>query len=215
MKSIFQYLNYRIFLKDYYTELKAEKKHFSYRYFSRRANINSPNFLKVVIEGKRNLSSKTIDKFAKAIGFNKSEAVFFRHLVLFNQAKTSSERRENFIILKEMAIHLQQNPGIDQNSPNHETPSWYGNAVREILSFKSFDGHISGYNQKSTIAPENFSLKKADCFVSLSSDTVTKQTPGFLTLWPKFDAQPNNWVRVQTFEFRSPSILPSTTTANL
>ena len=47
--------------------LKATKPQFSYRYFSRVAGFSSPNFLKLVAEGQRNLSPKSIAKFAKKL----------------------------------------------------------------------------------------------------------------------------------------------------
>ena len=132
MISIFNYVNYRRFLKDYYLKAKAEKKCFSYRYFSRRAGINSPNFLKVVIEGKRNLSSTTIEKFASALGLDQKETVFFRRLVVFNQARTVPEKQESYIILREMANQMRQdNQGADIEGLINK---WYSNAVREIMT---------------------------------------------------------------------------------
>jgi hypothetical protein len=132
MNSVFSYVNYRRFLKDYYQQAKAEKKYFSYRYFSRRAGINSPNFLKVVIEGKRNLSSRTIDKFAGALGLDKKETVFFRRLVVFNQAKTASEKQESYIILREMANQMRLHADAADFPGIFDT--WYGNVVRELMA---------------------------------------------------------------------------------
>ena len=45
MINIFEYQNYRLYLKDYYQEQKSTKKYFSYRYFSKKAGINAPAFL--------------------------------------------------------------------------------------------------------------------------------------------------------------------------
>src|SRR3989338_9919808 len=86
--NIFEYDNYRSFLKDLYALLKQEKSAFSFRFFSRQAGFRSPNFLKLVMEGKRNLSPESIEKFAKGLKLNKNEADFFRRLVLLNQATT-------------------------------------------------------------------------------------------------------------------------------
>ena len=53
--------------------------------FSAAADIKSPNYLKMIIEGKRNLSEDMISKFAKACSLNKSQGDEFKLLVLFNQ----------------------------------------------------------------------------------------------------------------------------------
>src|SRR3954469_6473209 len=90
--KVFEYSNYRSFLRDLYEFEKAAHRKFSFRYFSKQAGFSSPNFLKLVIEGKRNLSIESIARFAKALKLNKEEATFFRALVLFNQASTTEER---------------------------------------------------------------------------------------------------------------------------
>jgi uncharacterized protein (TIGR02147 family) len=95
MKPVFEYIDYRRYLRDYYAENKKSKKYFSYRYFSSRAGIKSPVFLKLIIENKRNLTRPMIEKFCKALDLNNKEALYFRHLVLFNQGKTAQEKQEH------------------------------------------------------------------------------------------------------------------------
>lgn len=90
--SVFDYDNYREFLRDIYQHFKQTTSHFSYRYFAMRAGFSSPNFLKLVIEGKRNLSQESATKFSYALKLNKSEADFFENLVRFCQSKLPSER---------------------------------------------------------------------------------------------------------------------------
>jgi uncharacterized protein (TIGR02147 family) len=94
--DIFEYTDYRMYLGDYYTAAKANTKAFSYRYFSRKAGYSSPNFLKLVIEGKRNVSSDSIDRFAKALKMTSAERRFFRDLVDFCQAETVEEKNKAF-----------------------------------------------------------------------------------------------------------------------
>jgi microcystin degradation protein MlrC len=50
--DVFQYLDYRVFLADFY---RAKKRSgFSYRAFSRAAGLGAPNYLKLVMDGDRN-----------------------------------------------------------------------------------------------------------------------------------------------------------------
>jgi len=84
--SIFEYDDYRAYLRDLYEHLKKTGTHFSYRSFSSKAGFRSPNILKLVIDGKRNLSPQSVQKFARALNLKKDEAEFFRILVNLNQA---------------------------------------------------------------------------------------------------------------------------------
>lgn len=94
--DIFEYLDYRKFLGDYYTAAKKHNRAFSYRYFSRKAGYSSPNFLKLVIDGKRNISADSIERFGQALKLKPSEKRFFANLVAFNQASTVEEKNEAF-----------------------------------------------------------------------------------------------------------------------
>jgi uncharacterized protein (TIGR02147 family) len=129
MKPIFEYIDYRQYLKDYYTEAKKEKKYFSYRFFALRAGVSAPILLKMVVDGKRNLSRTTIDKFIKGVGIREKEAVFFRNLVLFNQAKSALEKQEYYRVLKSMTDQVPQHLMEDDHFDYYD--KWYYSALRE------------------------------------------------------------------------------------
>jgi uncharacterized protein (TIGR02147 family) len=136
MKTIFSYIDYREFLKDYYREKKAKTRYFSYRYFAQRAGINSPSFLKQIIESKRNLTNQTLDKFIVALQINEKEACFFRHLVQFNQSQTVVEKQEHYaIMLSMMHTVKEQRLTADQHEYyNH----WYVSVIRELVCLRDF-----------------------------------------------------------------------------
>jgi len=90
--TIYRYTDYRRFLRDRFLERKRSDRNFSYRKFALRAGLSSPNFLKLVIENKRNLSEEGIRKFAKGFGLNANEEEYFRNMVLMNQARTHEEK---------------------------------------------------------------------------------------------------------------------------
>lgn len=94
--NIFLYEDHRIFLKDLYGYLKEVQKGFSHRFFSKRAGFASPNMLQLVIDGKRNVTSKTMGKFVVGLKLNTQEGEFFAALVGFNQAKTAEEKSRAF-----------------------------------------------------------------------------------------------------------------------
>lgn len=92
MKPIFEYEDYRLFLKDFYEESKRSKRYFTYRYFAEKAGLASPMHLQLVMRGKRNLTQKTLVKFAQGLGLKGREADYFENLVYFSQARGSTEK---------------------------------------------------------------------------------------------------------------------------
>jgi uncharacterized protein (TIGR02147 family) len=129
MKSVFEYIDYRRFLKDFYDDEKKARRYFSYRFFALRAGIKAPILLKMVIDGKRNLSRTTIDKFIKGVGLKEKEAVFFRNLVHFNQAKSSLEKQEYYRVLKSMTNQVPQHLLEEDHFDYFD--KWYYSALRE------------------------------------------------------------------------------------
>lgn len=94
--SIYNYLDFRKFLKAKLDELRAEPSYFSYRSLNRKAGIKSASFWKLIIDGKRNLGPEGMRKVAKAFGLKSAERHFFFNLVQFNQAKSHAEKDQFF-----------------------------------------------------------------------------------------------------------------------
>jgi uncharacterized protein (TIGR02147 family) len=134
--NIFEYQNYRTYLKDYYEEQKATKKGFSYRYFSNKAGINASAFLYYIIEGKRNLTRSTIVKVSQAIGHGREEAEYFENLVFFNQAQTIAEKTEyyNAIVNMRRPIDIKH---IEKDRYEFYR-KWYHSVIREVVTFYNF-----------------------------------------------------------------------------
>lgn len=134
--NIFEYSDYRVFLGDIYTFLKSRFRQFSFRYFSQRAGFASPNFLKLVIEGKRNLSDDSIPRFTSALKLSGSESEFFTHLVHFNQAKTPSQRTESAQLMLRTKGFLKVHPL--QQAEFAYYANWYYIPIRELVGFPDF-----------------------------------------------------------------------------
>ncbi|MGZ3742667.1 MAG: TIGR02147 family protein [Pseudobdellovibrionaceae bacterium] len=135
-KRIFEYDNYRLFLKDSYFHLKNENKKFSFRYFSRLAGFKSPNILKRVMEGQRNLSPQSIPKFVQALKLNKEEALFFKNLVMLNQAKTNEAKQ---IFSQEILSSrtFREIYPLSEAQYNYFA-KWYYIPIREFVGLSSF-----------------------------------------------------------------------------
>ncbi len=91
MKSLFEYTNYRAFLKDYYEERKAASG-FTYREFAEMTGMNSTSWLLHLIKGTKNLSRETAARISKALRMDRAEAEYFDLLVAFTQGKTNAAK---------------------------------------------------------------------------------------------------------------------------
>lgn len=134
--NIFEYENYRSFLADYFRYCKNKQPQFSYRYFSQKAGFSSPNFLKLVMDGKRNLSAISIQQFAKAFKFSHLESEFFEYLVFFNQSETESKKIE-------WAQKILRCKGLQKIHPLRQAEysyyaNWYYIPIREMILLKNF-----------------------------------------------------------------------------
>ena len=134
--DVYGYLDYRAFLRDFYAAKKAKSRAFSYRSFSKRAGVASPNYLKLVMEGQRSLSAKMADKFAQACGLDADASRYFAHLVAFNQAKTSSERSLQYGKLTSFQ-HYRQAHKLEIAHAAYYS-DWFMPAIRELAASRSF-----------------------------------------------------------------------------
>jgi uncharacterized protein (TIGR02147 family) len=138
------YMNYRQFLAAYYKYKKnatrGSLRTYNYAVFSAAANIKSPNYLKMIIEGKRNLSDEMIGKFGKALGFMKEQTEEFRLLVHYTQATDPADR--NFFLkkLSEFRVACKLKSGEIDRKTWEKVPNWvawivYAMADQEGVTF--------------------------------------------------------------------------------
>ncbi|MEQ9497460.1 MAG: TIGR02147 family protein [Deltaproteobacteria bacterium] len=128
--------DYRSYLREMIVYLKATKRQFSYRYFSRVAGFRSPNFLQLVAEGKRNLSNASIAKFAVGLGLDEREQETFETLVMLGQATTDAERNRYYLRLKKQRDSV--GTGRIEEAQYEVYAEWFILAVREMLLLPDF-----------------------------------------------------------------------------
>lgn len=133
--DVFQYQDYRAFLREYYEDRKRHAN-LSLRGFSKRADLKSPNYLKLVMDGDRNLSPEMAERFAKACHLVGDAASYFRHLVAYNQARTDAEQGAAYDQLKRYAkFRAAHRLTLAQDRYNSR---WYIPAVRELVGMQGF-----------------------------------------------------------------------------
>jgi len=188
MINIFEYQNYRTYLKEYYNEQKDLKKYFSYRYFSKKAGINASAFLYYVIEGKRNLTKKSIDKISTAIGHSKEENEYFENLVFFNQAKTILDKTMYYSRIVECRKPLDLTTVSKERYDFYS--KWYHSIVREIVTMFDFHGDFTLLGQQlmppisAKDAQESIELLERLGFIELDDNGLYHQTDTIIGVKP-------------------------------
>jgi uncharacterized protein (TIGR02147 family) len=132
-KSIFDFTDYRRFLREYYAWAKTNQRGFSHRAFMAKTGMSGPNYFKRVMEGVHNLTDNSIPKFASALELTDSEANYFKYLVYFNQAATLAEKDRFFGIL--MDLKTPHSHYVLEKAQYDYYKDWFNIAIREMLSF--------------------------------------------------------------------------------
>ena len=135
-RSVYEYDNFREFLRDFCVAAKAADKKYSFRYFSRVAGFVSPSHIKRIIAGERNLSIKGIEKLAKALKLGNDEFFFFKNLVLFNQSETSEEKQGFAREILRSRNYRKIHP-LSKMQFNYFS-RWYLVPIRELVALAEF-----------------------------------------------------------------------------
>ncbi|HEX2959085.1 MAG TPA: TIGR02147 family protein [Chitinispirillaceae bacterium] len=185
MQRIETYSDYREFLRDFYQDRKKRLPIFSYRYFCIKAGIKSPTLFKEIVDGSRNLTSRTIPAFIKGLGLNTTDAQYFVALVHFNQSKSFEEKNQ---YLQQMS-NLRRKISQDVVPVDHYEfySCWYYPVLRElacIIEWNEDYGKLAKAVNPAIKKSEarngiNFLLEKG--FLKLSSDGKYTQTSPALT----------------------------------
>lgn len=133
--DVFRFRDYREFLAAFYAHAKAAGS--SYRGFARAAGLGAPNYLKLVIDGKRNLSKEMAGRFAAACRLNAESTEYFELLVAFNQADTDAERN---VLHERLSRFARFRSAQRLDVAQHEYhSSWFIPVVRELVSCPGFN----------------------------------------------------------------------------
>jgi uncharacterized protein (TIGR02147 family) len=133
--SVYSYTDYRRFLADHYAYAKAAQG-FSFRAFSQRAGIRSSNYLRLVIDGERNLSAPMAARFAKGCGLAAEPAEFFSELVAYCQATSVAERNRGYERLFRFRPFRAVHQLAREQAAYHS--QWYLPAIRELVRRPDF-----------------------------------------------------------------------------
>jgi len=144
MKPVFEYLDYRDFLKDFYEEKKSQHSFFSYRFFGAKIGMD-PSYLAKVLIKERNVSNAAIGAIAVFCGLKEREADYFETLVHFVKAKSPKESK----LLFEKLLSLQTvsaKPLLEHQYAFYQ--KWHHSAIRSLMEFYDFRGDFKALGER-------------------------------------------------------------------
>lgn len=149
--NIFDYTDYKLFLKDFYAIQKKKNRYFSYRYFAQKTNV-AASVLKDIMSGRRNLTIPVMNKYSVAMGLNNKERQYFEVLTRFINSRNNTEKNQHFIEM----IRLRGKTGIKFLGEEHYEffSKWYHSVIREFVTLEKFkeDGDWIGQHLNPSIS---------------------------------------------------------------
>ncbi|HON11363.1 MAG TPA: TIGR02147 family protein [Chitinispirillaceae bacterium] len=135
MANIFDYTDYRKFLKDRSAYLKAANQNITYRYIAKTAGFKSAGFFSQVLNGSCNLPDRFIGSIAEIFQLRKREARYFELMVHYNQSENHDEKKRYFG--KMVAFKKGRVKTIEPDAYAFYD-RWYYSAIRAILNYYKF-----------------------------------------------------------------------------
>lgn len=110
--NVFRYLNYRTFMTDFYESKRSQDPNFSHTTWCLKAGFRSRSQLRLIMQGRRDLTAPALPLVVKALELTKTKAKFFELLVQYDQAQTLEERD---FYLKQIFKHTpeEEKPKVD------------------------------------------------------------------------------------------------------
>ncbi|MEO7957939.1 MAG: TIGR02147 family protein [Fibrobacteria bacterium] len=174
--DLYQYTNYRLYLQDYYQSQKIANPDFSLRYFAKQAKFPSHGLLSYLMEGKRNLGKKTLDKLATALDLRKDQAQYFENLVFFNQARSIDEK--TFYYERLLRSPVKSSFRKLETSQLQIFRRWYNIAIRELLNLKEFRNNPNWISERLLPKVEHYEVKES-LEMLLAQGLIKKTANGF------------------------------------
>lgn len=176
LPDLLNYTNYRQYLLDYYQAQKKISPKFSLRYLAQKAKFPSHGLLKYLMEGKRNLSKKTLVKLSQALGLEGERSQYFENLVFFNQAPNLEEK--TFFYEKLVKSSGKSTFRKLEKSQLQIFRKWYNIVIREMLNLKGFRNNSTWISGQLLPRVELYEVEESLATL-LNSGIIKKTANGF------------------------------------
>lgn len=134
---VFDYLDYREFLREVYQRNKAADPKFSCRYIAAKVGFKSASYFTQVLHGRTDMTPAMALRFSDFLKMERRESDYFELLVLYARSKSATERR---CYLEQLAAFRESKARLVPPEHYEFYESWHHTAVRELLFIEPFAG---------------------------------------------------------------------------
>ena len=188
MEPIFEYTDYREWLRDAFDDFKKRKSVISWRYMAMKLGADPGNLLRVS-QGKIHLTLSLLEPMAELFELNEKESAYWTELVYFGRAKTDAEALNHYEKMQMLkGIPLKRLAKKELEFYRH----WYCNAIRSIIGICKFKDDYEGLAESCTPA---ITVDEAKNAVKLLYDLnmISKDRDGFWKVNDTFVSTGGNW----------------------
>jgi uncharacterized protein (TIGR02147 family) len=132
---LFDYTDYRAFLKDALQALKERHPKFSQRWVMQRMGMRSSGWLADLLSGRRKLARNHAALFSQLLSLSAREELYFQTLVEYDQARTASEKNSCYERL--LTFHEIPKDLVDPDRFEYFS-HWWIPAIREHLLLEPY-----------------------------------------------------------------------------
>lgn len=136
MPVIFEYIDFKKYLQEYYTWKKSQDAAFSHSYICHRlGQANSKSYFNNILKGRATISATFVDRFIELLELKPDEAKYFRALVSYNQ--TSSPHEKEFFFDQLVRLNSTPHAVVDKSAYEYYK-EWHHTALRALLDIIDF-----------------------------------------------------------------------------
>lgn len=129
MKPVFEYLDYRAYLKDAYEERKSETPFYSYRIMAEAFGLFPSNVFRI-LNGDGHLPARCHSRALEILGLSGRAAEYFLLLVSYSRERSSKAKSE--ILEKAMTLRDVERRTLETQELEYFT-HWWTSVVRALL----------------------------------------------------------------------------------
>lgn len=135
--SLYDFSDYRSFLKAYAEDAKRQSRAFSLGGWSRKLGLKGTASLSMILNGQRQAGPALAEKFCRYFRFNAKERDYFQGLVQLS--KSERDPQLTAILLERLAKHRGTKHFKELDLKTFEVIShWYYYALRELVATQGF-----------------------------------------------------------------------------
>lgn len=138
---IFEHLDVRSFLLEYYQYKKATSRGFSYEVWAQKINIKSRSLLRMVVTGKRPVTDKLAQALQQGLGLKNDESKYFSLLVAYSRARGHEQKK---FFMKQMSSLIQNHKTRQEISNTDFLSSHWLPKIQTLLSYKDIQKTSKG-----------------------------------------------------------------------